>query len=199
MTREKFESTIGYHCFAVLMGLKPSNLVSFSKTQVPMFPEYVEEYSEKLSQEGLKLEIICACRKHYLLLVYRPEQLQEYLSKKEAQEILRQDGYPENASLQELLMYLKKRLEERTEFPHEIGLFLGYPLDDVKGFQKYKGSECKMCGYWKVYGDVETARHTFAQFDRCRTFIQEQLQAGYTLTQVLQMKYLCMDGMKVRQ
>lgn len=31
MTCEKFESVMGYHCSPVLMGMKPANLVSFSK------------------------------------------------------------------------------------------------------------------------------------------------------------------------
>ena len=35
MTCEKFESVIGYHCSPVLMGMKPANLVSFSKERMP--------------------------------------------------------------------------------------------------------------------------------------------------------------------
>ena len=34
---------------------------------------------------------------------------------------------------------LKMRLSETTEFPHEIGLFLGYPVGDVVGFIKTRG------------------------------------------------------------
>ena len=188
MMCEKFEKKVGYHCSAVLMGLKPSNLVSFSKKEVDSISEYAETYSEKLKQEGIRMEVICSCKKHDLLFVYRPKELEKYLCHEEAREILRQDGYPENASLEELLAHLKRRFEEKTEFPHEIGLFLGYPLEDVKGFQKYKGSACKMCGYWKVYGDVDKARDMFAQFDRCKTFIQKQLQAGYTIPQVVKMQ-----------
>lgn len=191
MTCEKFESVVGYHCSPVLMGLKPSNLVSFSKEKAPMIPTLAAVYTEKLKKEGIRMEIICGCRKHYLVLVYRPEMLEEYLSCKKARRILKKDGYPENGSLQELLQFMKQRFETGNDFPHEIGLFLGYPLEDVEGFQKHKGNGCKMCGYWKVYGDVEAARRTFAQFDRCREFIHGRIQAGYTISQVLGMKHLC--------
>ena len=39
MTCEKFESVMGYHCSPVLMGMKPANLVSFSKEKMPELPE----------------------------------------------------------------------------------------------------------------------------------------------------------------
>ena len=191
MSLALFESMVGDHCSPVLMGLKPSNLVSFSKEKVPAVPELAEIYTEKLKKEGIRMEIICSCRKHNLLLVYRPEMLEAYLSNKEARQNLKEDGYPEDGTLEEMIAHLKKRYAEKQEFPHEIGVFLGYPLEDVKGFQKHKGSACKMSGYWKVYGDVEAARTTFEQFDKCREFIGKQIRAGYSIHQVIGMKDLC--------
>ena len=46
---------------------------------------------------------------------------------------------------------LRSRLAQREDFPHEIGLFLGYPLGDVIGFIKNAGQNCKCVGCWKVY------------------------------------------------
>ena len=191
MSHALFESMVGTHCSPVLMGLKPSNLVSFSKEKVPAVPELAQFYTEKLKEEGIRMEIICSCKKHYLLLVYLPDMLEEYLSDKEARKIMKKDGYPENGTLEEMIAHLKKRYAMKQEFPHEIGVFLGYPLEDVKGFQKYKGSGCKMSGYWKVYGDEDAARTTFEQFDKCREFIGQQIRAGYSIDQVVGMKHLC--------
>ena len=56
---------------------------------------------------------------------------------------------------------LKMRLNETTEFPHEIGLFLGYPVGDVVGFIKNKGKNFKCCGCWKVYCDQCEAERRF--------------------------------------
>ena len=62
---------------------------------------------------------------------------------------------------------LIKRLEDNGEFPHEIGLFLGYPPEDVEGFIKNGAAGAKCVGTWKVYGDVETAQRRFAQYKKC--------------------------------
>ena len=149
MTCEKFESVMGYHCSPVLMGMKPANLVSFSKEKMP------------------------------------------------ARKLLLQDGYNIDSSLDEMIARLKERFFHKTEFPHEIGLFLGYPIEDVKGFRKFGGSGCKMCGYWKVYDDVEQARRIFDSYDKCREFTAAQIRAGYSILQVVGMKHLCTSQMCV--
>ena len=197
MTCAKFESVIGYHCSPVLMGMKPANLVSFSKEKMPELPEIVSDYKEDLEQEGIHMEIICGCRKHYLLLVYRPDMLQEYLEQEEARKLLLQDGYDINGTLDEMIAHLKERFFHKTEFPHEIGLFLGYPIEDVKGFRKFGGSDCKLCGYWKVYDNVEQARMIFDSYDRCREFTAAQIRQGYSILQVIGMKHLCTSQMCV--
>ena len=52
-----------------------------------------------------------------------------------------------------------------SDFPHEVGLFLGYPVWDVKGFIEHKGQQYKLCGYWKVYDDVPGALCKFEEYD----------------------------------
>ena len=74
--------------------------------------------------------------------MYRPDMLQEYLKQEEARKLLLQDGYNIDGSLDEMIARLKERFFHKTEFPHEIGLFLGYPIEDVKGFRKFGGSGC---------------------------------------------------------
>ena len=54
------------------------------------------------------------------------------------------------------------RLAQGGAFPHEIGLFLGYPIDDVVAFIANKGRNCLCCGCWKCYTDAEAARRRFA-------------------------------------
>ena len=190
MTREIFEMTLCHHCAPVLMGWKPSNLVSFSSRDALFLREALQEYSERLADEGLRMEVLCSCRKHEMVLVYRPGMLDSYLSRKEIKAVLRECGYPTEAPLSEQLGCLEKRFSCHEEFPHEIGLFLGYPLEDVRGFQLYKGKNCKLCGYWKVYGDVERAARLFRQFDEGRAFLKKKLQEGIGILQVLTDKQL---------
>ena len=49
-------------------------------------------------------------------------------------------------------------------FPHEMGIFLGYPLGDVKGFIVHGGKNYLYSGYWKVYENVEETRKKFQLF-----------------------------------
>ena len=54
-----------------------------------------------------------------------------------------------------------------------------------------------MCGYWKVYDDVEQARRIFDSYDKCREFTAAQIRAGYSILQVVGMKHLCTSQMCV--
>ena len=184
MTCAKFETAIGYHCSPVLMGMKPANLVSFSKEKLPELPELVSSYKEGLEQEGIHMNIICGCRKHYLLLLYRPDMLEGFLAQDEAKELLIQDGYPENGMLEEMLDHLKERFAERREFPHEIGLFLSYPPEDVKGFIDNRACNFKCSGLWKVYGDEARAQAMFARFRKCTEIYCKLWQEGSSIEQL---------------
>ncbi len=53
---------------------------------------------------------------------------------------------------------LSQRLCCEEDFPHEIGVFLGYPLADVIGFIQNRGKNFTACGYWKVYTDPTAAQ-----------------------------------------
>ena len=78
--------------------------------------------------------------------------------------------------LQEQVRTLIARLHENADFPHEIGLFLGYPPEDVDGFIR-NGARCAKCvGPWKVYGDEQAARCKFAQYRKCTNVYRDCLK-----------------------
>lgn len=67
----------------------------------------------------------------------------------------------------ELLAELFKKLSSKKDFPHEVGLFLGYPLEDVIGFEAYGASNFKYSGLWKVYGNKENAIASMNEYKNC--------------------------------
>ena len=75
-------------------------------------------------------------------------------------------------------MHLAKRLSDSAEFPHEIGLFLGYPIVDVIGFIHNKAQNYKYCGLWKVYGDTEQAQKIFELYKKCERIYYEKWSSG---------------------
>ena len=83
------------------------------------------------------------------------------------------------------LRQLASRLCLQAEFPHEIGVFLGYPLDDVKGFIRHKGRNYTYCGCWKCYGDPQAARRRFEGFRRCTETFRRRYAAGTPIIQLV--------------
>lgn len=81
--------------------------------------------------------------------------------------ILRECGYGKCSRAESCLSCLIGRLRNNADFPHEVGLFLGYPPEDVRGFIENQASGFKLIGCWKVYGDVDAARKKFESFESC--------------------------------
>ena len=106
----------------------------------------------------------------------------------EATEVLRRFGYVPNDP-DSCIEHLADRIAPGSGFPHEIGLFLGYPPEDVKGFMRYGGKGCKACGYWKVYGDKDAAEKRFAQFSKCTGVYLKHMKCGAGLEKLAVRKH----------
>ena len=86
--------------------------------------------------------------------------------------------------LEAMLDHLASRMAGSGGFPHEVGLFLGYPAEDVEGFRRHGGQGYKYSGLWKVYSDVERAQRCFRQYGCCRRALCRRLEAGCRLVQL---------------
>ena len=103
----------------------------------------------------------------------------------EYSELLSLDPYHSKVKAR-YISYLKKRVSQcNGDFPHEIGVFLGYPVEDVTGFIKNKGKSFKLNGYWKVYGDEKKASHMFRRYTECRDSLCRKLSQGISLESAL--------------
>ncbi len=180
------DQILAYHCAPVLTGLKPANLVALSQAEFPDLEGQLEGYCRLFARCGVAFRTMCGCGQNRLLLLYRPTKLERALREPLAAVLLERDGYGPGDGLETMLDRLGHRLRTQAEFPHEIGLFLGYPPVDVAGFQRHRGRDCKLCGYWKVYSDVDRAKALFRRYDRCRDRLCAQLAEGRSLAQVLQ-------------
>ncbi|MCR5154354.1 MAG: DUF3793 family protein, partial [Lachnospiraceae bacterium] len=67
----------------------------------------------------------------------------------------------------------------------EIGIFLGYPLEDVKGFIENKGKNYKTCGLWKVYKDENFAKGIFEKCRRCTSLYCKLKAEGNPLEKIV--------------
>ncbi|MGN1085662.1 MAG: DUF3793 family protein [Porcipelethomonas sp.] len=179
-----FSQKLAFHTAPTLLGIKCANLISLSTAEFDL--EFHSEYfNNKVAEKGLKSRILCSCGSRTLMLVYSEKMLENRLVNEDVKNILTEYGYPDSCSLEEYLEHLSKRIRESEIFPHEIGIFLGYPMEDVVGFIENKGENFKLCGAWKVYENVECAQRTFINYERCRNFLCNKLNEGVDIYQAL--------------
>lgn len=177
------ERMLAFHCAPTLVGLKPANLIAHEHMHNYRTQESFEITQQALMQKGIYMEQLQACNMRELTLVYNKELLNALIEKPEIWGYLFVQGYPMYSGFDRIIEHLKRRIVESGGFPHEIGVFLGYPLVDVMGFIKNKGQNCKFCGYWKVYGDEEQARCLFDSFSKVRDDIFSHVEKGFSIAQ----------------
>ena len=143
----------------------------------------IRQLNRRLSPKGLCLLPIRFLAGQALLYLYRPVVLRRDLRDAQASELLHQAGYG-NESCAHCVARLARRFRESGEFPHEVGLFLSYPPEDVQGFIDHRAEDFKCAGLWKVYGDEQRAQLLFDRFRRCTQRYCALWQTGYRLEQL---------------
>jgi hypothetical protein len=166
-----------------LAGLKTGNIFAV-KNKGEEIRDEICRLNRILTKRGLRMVPVRKMKRHTLIYLYRPDKLKEDLRSPEAACILSEKGYccedPETCVVQ-----LVKHLAKDPEFPHEIGLFLGYPPSDVKCFMEHPHDGVKCVGCWKVYSNQEEAVRTFEEYRRCTEHYRKESQRGKTLEELI--------------
>ena len=163
------------HIAPVLRGVKPAELIN---------PRGRRTDALLLHANPLRHRHLHASGGSELLLIYDPVLLDEALRDPVAREVLSRYNYPAQAGCRMLLDVLSFRFRT-CGFPHEIGLFLGYPPGDVRAFIEEGSRNCLLSGYWKVYSNVEGAREMFRKIDAAREIAAECLRASRSTAQAV--------------
>ncbi len=163
-----FERYLIENCSPTLASLKTANLFRYTYDTEEELQESVEKWNDQIAPKGVSVEILYQTKEWALIYVYRRMALERDLHRDGAEQLLEQCGYGHAVTVETAIPHLKTRLQADGSFPHEIGLFLGYPLEDVIGFIRNQGHNSKCTGYWKVYGDAAEAGRTFARFRKCQ-------------------------------
>ena len=177
------ESFIIEQCAPTLAGIKTGNLFTSPYDTKDEVRARVRELNRLLVPKGLCILPLRYSDRRVLLYLYSPSRLRHDLSDELAAELLRGAGYADTG-LESCLVRLINRLRDGGDFPHEIGLFLSYPPEDVQGFIDNKARDFKCAGLWKVYGDEARAQALFAQYRECTRQYCALYQAGSPLSQL---------------
>ena len=167
-------------CFAAptISGIKAACLINFTRKDEDMRSVWLRcsgEWLASLKVQALLLNEHCPCM-NALVLIYRRELVARALGCDEACELLAEYGYPLH-DVDACLECLRRKF--RTGFPHEIGLFLDYPPEDVRGFIENRQAQklsCPCC--WKVYGNAEEAVCRFRKYKQAECEAARQILAG---------------------
>ncbi|MBE6901258.1 MAG: DUF3793 family protein [Ruminococcaceae bacterium] len=176
----RFEQQLAFHTAPSLLGIKCASLMSVKKDASDIHSN-TAEFNRRTAARDIKLRCLCDCEKRALLLLYNEEKLARRLNDPHCRRVLRECGYTDDMNTDDCLERLASRIRGEKSFPHEIGIFLDYPVEDVVGFIENNGYNYKLSGYWKVYGDPVKAQRTFDNYNKCRRFLCNKLSAGEDL------------------
>ena len=178
------EETFVRYCSPTLAGIKTANLFSGCFADEEEMREGIRRLNGILVKKGIRVLPLKYHEGRALIYVYRPMRLRQDLERADVRSLLQECGYicgaPEHCIVQ-LMRRLAEEREYSWEFPHEIGLFLGIPPEDVRGFIENRAEGYKCVGEWKVYGDVEQARKIFAKYRKCTEVYCVQLARGTSM------------------
>ena len=179
---EDFMRSILY-CFSAptIKGLKAGCLINFRRGKGEnmrgIWRLHADEWLDPLGLEWILLNEHSS-GDNALVLIYRRDLLAEALGCDDACDILREHGYPLH-DVDACLECLRGRVKRCPGFPHEIGLFLDYPPEDVRGFIEGRCAKSLACpGYWKVYGNPDEARKTFSEYRKAECEAALLIMAG---------------------
>ena len=175
-----------------LAGIKTGNLFTCPYEDRAEMMRELRRLNRELVPRGLRILPLRYSSKRVLVYLYRPARLEKDLLQKEAAELLEKAGYRHENATQcviELIRRLnqQKQAGRKEDFPHEIGLFLSYPPEDVRGFIAHSSNRsvgCKLVGTWRVYGDADRARRIFEKYDKCTESYCKQWSDGVPLVRL---------------
>lgn len=182
MSKEKLNYSFINTCAPVIKGLTIANTITGKKGTY----NYLLNV---LDNSPLSIHLLHKNKKNEIILIYREANLKEYLFKDEVKTYLKELGY-KRCDLNYVLNKLTKRFSsfynKESAFPHELGIILNYPIEDIKGFIENGGKNYLACKYWKVYSNLNETLKVFKEFDKALETSLKQLLSGYRLNEIIE-------------
>lgn len=170
-------SIIIYHTAPVITKCKPSYLLIFHNKGKRNLYEMWEKNKQFIEKEtNLKFFELKNEKDSIAVLFYYEDKLIEVLNQDTNMAFLKKFGYAQKFSLMESLEKLKERYKDIC--PHEIGVFLGYPIEDVIDFVEHPNKKALAFGYWKVYHNEQKAKNVFRLYDSVKEKLMKLIIDG---------------------
>ncbi len=182
MKTDDVELQLALQCAPLITGLKISNLLTISSDGFCLVEKII-------SGSFISMYPLLETEEKTVILLYQKERLEKYLRMMQVQKLLTEEGYP-SCLLEDILPVLCEKyeayVETKNDFPHELGLLLGYPPEDVEGFIRHRGKNCLCTGYWKVYADKERKLRLFEKYEYAKENLIQLLHYGLKMTEIIE-------------
>lgn len=175
--KEYMENFLVYNTSWVIAGIKPAVTIAFKKKDEKIYDNWNKYGKDFIKDINLKHVELRENDDSIILMIYDEKVLERELNKEEQIDFLINLGYSEEVEINEYVKTLKERYE-KYHCPHELGLFLGIPFEDVKDFMECTTKKCLLCGYWKVYNNSEEAKMIFNQYDKVKDYTIKNMLEG---------------------
>ena len=158
----------------VFLGWKPCAVITLAKEISGELTETLKRIHQNSSR--VQLRVLFEGEKTDTILLWHEDALRTLLRKKAVKSFLEEQSFYDPAfSPEDCLKYLSLRFylykTGVLPFPDEIGIFLGYPLSDVRAYVVNQGNHSLFCGLWKVYSDPVSAKLCMSRYQNaCRSF-----------------------------
>lgn len=181
MDLENIETQLALQCAPLITGLKVSNLLIISKGN--------EEVVKRiLNRTGISYYRLIRTRTKTTFLLFRRNELEEFLSDENVRNVLMKAGY-KSLQIDKILRTFSLRYEAYIQgdksFPHEMGLLLGYPVEDVVGFVENNGKNFLYSGYWKVYENQKAKVKLFDKYKVAEETLIHLLSNGLSMSDII--------------
>ena len=171
------------HCSPTLAGIKTANMFTLRINRKTDVNKEVRDLNISLKEKGLRVIPLKKSENYVLIYMYRPDYLRRDLRHPKAMQILKKKGY-DCSKAESCIKQLVDHLATDKVFPHEVGLFLGYPPEDVECFIKDPCVGVKCSGCWKAYSNGNEAEKTFSRYKKCTEVFQRLNKKGKTMAQL---------------
>ncbi|MCK4501468.1 MAG: DUF3793 family protein [Desulfuromonadales bacterium] len=172
----------------VLSGAKPANMIRIPNQRLPcgrrIYRLWQKFGSELIKDLPLSVRPMRTEKNSALLLIYRSDLLERRLRGRTMQTFLARQDYPQPLTLEKTLQHLQESF--RCGIPHEVGMFLGYPVKDVKGFMEQKTEPSPGRGMWRIYGPPQRSLRLSNLYRSKRQEMITKLATGSIPLQLLQ-------------
>ncbi len=172
---------VALECAPLIAGLRIANIITIKR-------EGLKVLKHIFGETGITFYMASSDREKLTLILFREDLMKGYLKQKKVQDLLRKMGYPDT-SMYELLYLFSLRyrnyIEGKDEFPHEMGIFLGYPIEDVIGFLKNDGKNFQAVGYWKVYQNKREKMRLFERFEEAKEKMILLVSSGMSIKEAI--------------